>query len=1271
MSHQGWNRNGPPGQGQGHNGQQPPQGNNQQTFQQQQQMLQNVLPFLGGAQANPLQSLQMNPLNMFANPIAGAATGLSGSAPAGVQSQAPSINSLQMMLQQLQQQQQQPSVIPKAQTPQTSSQLGQFNAQPPSQMGQFNPQPTPHSQANRFPPQQQNTLPTQVTPGQGALNMQNLAQLQQLQQLQQQQQQQQLARLLVALLPNALQGANLGLPNTQLPMANTQQSNLSAIGSTVGAPQQGQSNHSYRNSYEDRRDGRSRDDRDRRRDRDGRDDSRDRNSNRRDRSRSPERSRRRRKDYRSDSDSDDSYYSSRQDPRSNGRDNHRSPPRQHGSPLPPDTVALQTRHLWVGDLPADATEQELRQVFDRHGPISEIKVLPVKRGKASCFLVYTTKLGASKCMGSDNLVRGRPIVCRVNSRFLNVAEPDEHEYRMKPGTPKEVTQAQGFVHIRGLKYGITREDILNEFEKHCPVLEVRKKPNHDQAIVEFKTAGDALLAKNNVRARNLWGPRVALEVLDFAGKSYKSGGDLRGMPSAQVVERGSPAFTRQQHDATDGQNTRGGKRMLQESASLYLPMVPPALDRAELASAFEVFGPIQSLRIIPGKFTQHAMAFVNFQTVMSAKNAIEGLDGKLLFGMREPVRVEFAQSAGRNQLPPSNHAAMQNANIGNGHDAMAKINVSPESPVVVVGNFSQRLSGREIIENLRKVLNAKFPTRKEILLFKLSSLEDCFAIITPLSQWEADAVQRDLDNLEFFGSPLSAKVSKYGVATAESEIHDDEVSQEVSMQEVLRIVPIVKYHVTTATAATSKHRLAFCVQGATFDIDEDALKKKLAQYGDMAFCDVRTEDSVHSAYVAYFDSPLAVRAHQEMPSIDLLDSNGQTHTLETGLAEIRTSFIRVETENEIPQEEIARVFSRYGKITRQVMTRQGTKAPQTYLEYETVESAHRAVEGMSDEMIGGFGDELAVCFIDPRLDRTFYEQTSSGAHVDEDEDDGEVIMEGMVMPTKIALQTISSTESLEDMPNEETSAEIGGMAMDIETMEEKPAVKSEIIETAMDTDAPASEAQVLAIPDAVENTEKVNGDNQSGANETPLESVASNEPDPVPLPTSANDMTAYSPPPGVPSSRIPAPCYTGIISLKNREASLAFHLLSGSEQALALLPPASSGTAIKLTQRFKISPPTLQELERKLVPELTPQWAVGVAYAADGDSANEQHLGIMLDYLSSRDAGGMSVAFSTAMSLLPPGVEAEKLLARFVPDENLLASIKERSKWVLAVVIRT
>ncbi|TPX70841.1 hypothetical protein SpCBS45565_g01417 [Spizellomyces sp. 'palustris'] len=1307
MSNQSWQRNLP-----GQQGQQQPGHQSQQPIQQQ---LQNALPFLSNQVGLGQPGNQrMNPLGALGNALAGAVNPLPNvmptSAPAGAPSQA---NALHAMLQQLQQQQQQ---MQRPQSPATQ-QTATFGQQGHPAYGQ---QQAPPAAVQGSPYGASGPTATGLQPAaqtQAATNVQNLTPLQQaqLQHLQQMQQQQQLARLLVALLPNALQGGNLGVQSQQLPlgqalgvgqnaaMLNMTSAQQPGMSGTAGARSEG--------GVDDRRDRGARGDGDYRdRKRDYRDDSRDRKGRRdRSRERSPDRGRRRsdrRRDYRSDSDSDSSYYDSRYGSRRSSRERgRRSSPssRRPGSPPSSDMQegSLQTRHLWIGDLPPDTNETELRQVFERHGAISEIKLLPVKKGRSSCFLAYATKQSATKCMAAENVIRGRPTVCRINSRFLNVVEPDEHELKHKQAGFREQNAAQGYLHVRGLRHGISREDLMQEFHKFGKVVEVRKKPDSDQAIVEFESATDATKARNLVRATELWGPRAGVELLSFGADSQGSrfGGGPDGGPgqkAVHIVEKSGSAPHRQFGSSRGGddaskpmQRNFREKRPQHETASLYLPMVPPDLDRGELARVCEPFGPIESLRIIPGRYTQHSMAFVNFFSIESAKRALEDLTGKYLFGMRDPMKVEFAQSTGARRRDNAGQTTETSRFSTNPRDVAShepsQKTESPDAPAVVIRNFSQRLSGREISENLHKVLGTKFSGKKDIALFNIASLENCYAVVTPLNQWEAENTVRDLDNMEFFGSPLSAQVSTIRDAMSGASNDLNTANILVSMSEVHRIVPIVTYQPASEDILEKITYGVLHVTNLPPTITQNILTTEFGKISPVLFCELTIHDGIGAeAFLGFSTKDAAVSTRAQMNNTELEVPGFDERPVHVEYAETHTSLIRIRTRGHIPREELTRVFSRYGTIKNQLHVLDDLRS--AFIQYDTVESGQRAVGGMRGETVGGFQDELAVDYYDSRVEAANaggYQgaglSSEGGQEVKaangenwyepgEDDDDGEVIMEGHVIPVMNPSEAPAVGMASEDeKPTTVNALEhtahqpVGGMAMDMNYGQQPTPVASH--ETSFGGNVPSpSKSQAPAFPAPLPNLPNQNGNTlpiqSHDDSQAALQILNGSEPTAMEITPTESLPPTYSP------SAFPPASHQIRIALKTKQVTVDVHLLSGNPSLFSSLPAPPD--FIKLTQRFVIASSTIEEWEPMLTADKATQWSVGVALAAPGEDSS--NFSWIVDYFASKETGGIAYMNGINVKILPPSAIANELLGKFTADASIAQKVSDGGKFLLMVL---
>ncbi|KAJ3016212.1 hypothetical protein HKX48_004154 [Thoreauomyces humboldtii] len=1160
-------------------------------------------------------------------------------------------NSLQAMLQQLQQQQQQ--LLPKP----AAASFPQTQTQPPAQL--------PYAQASAPAAttpfaQLASLLPQTVNPAvPGAFNLASLTplqqaqllQLQQLQQQQQQQQQQQLARLLAALIPGGVPGA--GVPSPQIPLGNVALPGAGTLPTPtmpIGAPQEGATGAARpmlptSSAARDDR-GRGNDSyMNRRRDRD-RSDSRDRY---RDRSRSPNRRdnnrRRSGRGNRSDSDSDDSYYASRRrDSRRDSRDRdsrRRSPTdtsrRGGGDPAPPGLVpdgGLHTRHLWIGDMPLETTEREVQEAFGHYGRIVEIKMLPLRKGRASGFLAFATKAAASKAMKADNLIHGSRVSVRINSRFADLPDPDEPEnFTGVQAVP--ITIPRGYLQVSGLPAGVSTESLLTEFQRFGRVLDIRRDHNAPTAIVEFERAPDANNARNLARTFELWGIGARVAVTTASGEVIKP---------AHIVERSVPREILYPPQAVPYQARAPIRRGHTETCSLYLPLVPSAVTEAELQTLCEPFGELENVRLIPGKLDPRtSMAFINYRELEAAKRAYNGLSGRHLFGQRDALKIEYAQSAplARRTVEHAGPPKFTNRSLvlnGGGNGPPVPVKPEPTSLAVIFKDFSHRLSGREIYDNLSDLLRQKLalggpvngPAR-EITLFHMSSLEDCYAAVTGLPKWSAEQVAKDFKGFEFFGSPLDCSIVTYQEAVNPPSLPNALKAEEMDMDAgTLRaIVPNVSYRASTNAAEWERQPYgAILVEGSLQDINTllTGTPRVVAQSLDgptRAFLVFETKDAAQ-AVMASNSSSLQISHATATPNI-----------------------VRIRTTDPIPREELTRVFSRYGPVTKQLHIRDAPR-PEAFIVYDTPEQAARAVSGMNGELIGGFDEELKVVMWFPPVDGADLEGSDDvrakiknegdqrqESESDEDDEDEMEIMEEFVVEARPVPAT----------PQKPKPTTIGQRDSDLVQVR----VKS--VEQALQQSGAAAEQ-----------------DQASMDMDTAMDIDTTAEPTPVTTGQNSPARVEHSPAPDMdisspdePSPMLP-PSTLAYIALKSKHAAVNVTYLSGNQQALTSALPLAP-TPLKMVQRFKVTTASLSELSAKM-PPADRRWAVALVEVAPNlDTKNFQFIS---QYFRDRAAAGMLVDPSGAsVSLIPICPEATEFMTKFAPA----ALEKEKKAHVMVLVI--
>ena len=160
------------------------------------------------------------------------------------------------------------------------------------------------------------------------------------------------------------------------------------------------------------------------------------------------------------------------------------------------------------------------------------------------------------------------------------------------------------------------------------------------------------------------------------------------------------------------------------SASLYFPHVPANLDRRDLMKVVEKFGHLESVRIIPSKMSPMSMAFVNFEEPEAARNCILGLWGKTFFGMREPIKVEFASGNPR-----------RNGDAG-------------EQPALIIRGLDGSKSAKQIKDEFTEVLQGQYPTGiKDVTFFNAASLTEGYVAVSFFGRADVEGVKQFIEKL--------------------------------------------------------------------------------------------------------------------------------------------------------------------------------------------------------------------------------------------------------------------------------------------------------------------------------------------------------------------------------------------------------------------------------------------------------------------------------------------------------------------------------------------
>ncbi|KAJ3149280.1 hypothetical protein HDU86_007003 [Geranomyces michiganensis] len=728
--------------------------------------------------------------------------------------------------------------------------------------------------------------------------------------------------------------------------------------------------------------------------------------------------------------------------------------------------------------------------------------------------------------------------------------------------------------------------------------------------------------------------------------------------NVKIVERSTPVDIRPRESERGSSFTRPsfGRRGDIETSSLYIPMVPPTLDQKELEREMAQYGPIESVRVIPGKYTAHSMAFVNFRSIEVAKRAFAALNGKLRFGSSHPLKIEFAQSSSSRRRdgppPPVNGGSHASRTIdGPTH----KQEPLPNSPAVIMKNFSQRLSGREISENLNKLLATKY-ARAKINLFDIGSLEECHAVVQGLREWEADAVVRDLANLEFFGSPLLVQLSNFEQAVTKRIPSKDAVDpQSATVHEIRSIHPHITYQLVEDQVAWKNRPQPVVVVGGlpTKDTADAIVRSVVGLTATPLAWTVGTISGDAVTASAYLLYPNGADAHQALDEIPRVCA---PLTAQPGSFSSSLIRIQISGKDKIPQHELTRVFSRYGTIAEQLYTREkaesGDEQDVIYIRYHNIAHATRAVSAMNGETVGGYPDELHVTFFDPRTLGVHVPEQEH--HADEDASDGEEemeILEEFVVPQAAATAPDRSGPTT-------VSSQDASSAVKFEDTPAAPLRTEETDSTEMDWESNQHASK------NVDNHEQVKGQEVVVKLDDSEEKEDVMDLDSAPT---ASDFAAL-------------PTFTTIMGLKSKLTNITIHPLAGSTAVFESYLPEAGGV-LKLSQRFQMTPVTLGELAQKLRPEAT-NWVLALctpyevgdsitgalasktsATAAAGRSM-EQFMAIDR-YFRDRMAAGMAVvhprasvanqtntsANAASVSIVPLSEETRAPFAEFVRED--------------------
>ncbi|KAI8825755.1 uncharacterized protein EV422DRAFT_563587 [Fimicolochytrium jonesii] len=207
------------------------------------------------------------------------------------------------------------------------------------------------------------------------------------------------------------------------------------------------------------------------------------------------------------------------------------------------------------------------------------------------------------------------------------------------GKLADASKATGLL-IYGFPKSVRVRELIQVFTEFGDIVNVgivNPKSEHDMyAFVDYEETGCAERALKALSKKTLFDMTTPLELdlrfdasaaddTDFRIPAYSTGSLGRG---------GRPA-----------PNTAGGATASNpdlDMKSLHLANLPRTVEKVDLDEMFASFGSITRLNIVNRAREKRAYAFVSFNTEKAARAAFEHIRARKVFGMAEPLRVDYA-----------------------------------------------------------------------------------------------------------------------------------------------------------------------------------------------------------------------------------------------------------------------------------------------------------------------------------------------------------------------------------------------------------------------------------------------------------------------------------------------------------------------------------------------------------------------------------------------------------------------------------------------------
>ncbi|GFP95800.1 flowering time control protein fpa [Phtheirospermum japonicum] len=293
-----------------------------------------------------------------------------------------------------------------------------------------------------------------------------------------------------------------------------------------------------------------------------------------------------------------------------------NPTQNRGVGADPPRENPPSNNLWIGNVSPEVSEVELRSIFERHGKLDSVSTYP---SRSYAFICFKDLDGAKSARQG---LQGYAL--HGNSLKIEFA---------KPAKPCKS------LWVAGIGPSISKEELEKEFLRYGKIQEFRFLKDRNTAYVDYVGLENATQALKNLNGKRFGGSQIRVDFLRSQSSKRELGPDAKeGQFSSRNVApdirwMGQDSLNNFPEPSLSGPKRKNQFLLIGPQFGDGLPTKvlwirhPPSviLEEDMLHNAMILFGEIERIKT----FSDRNYAFVEFRSVEEARQAKEGLQGKL------------------------------------------------------------------------------------------------------------------------------------------------------------------------------------------------------------------------------------------------------------------------------------------------------------------------------------------------------------------------------------------------------------------------------------------------------------------------------------------------------------------------------------------------------------------------------------------------------------------------------------------------------------------